>query len=67
LPRVKIDVGDQDAISRFTQNLLTVLDQNKVPYTLHIGSGTHNWAFWSPLMEPYLLWFAEAWREDSKD
>jgi enterochelin esterase-like enzyme len=61
-PRVHIDVGDQDAIIRLTQNLLRVLDANRVPYTLNIGHGNHNWSFWSPLMEPYLLWFSQAWK-----
>ncbi len=60
-PRVHIDVGDQDGIMRLTQNLLRVLDDNHVPYTLSIGHGDHNWAFWSPLMEPYLVWFSQAW------
>ena len=61
LPRLHIDVGDQDAIMSLTQNLLHVLDAQHVPYTLVIGHGNHNWTFWSPLMEPYLIWFARAW------
>jgi S-formylglutathione hydrolase FrmB len=44
-----------------TQNLTSVLDRYQVPYTLKVGTGDHNWAFWSPLMESYLLWFAESW------
>ena len=63
LPRVRIDVGEQDSgIAPFTQNLVEVLDHHQVPYTLNIEPGDHNWAFWSPRMESYLLWFAEAWK-----
>lgn len=61
LPRVRIDVGDRDGIMPLTQNLTSVLDQSQVPYILHVGEGDHNWTFWSPRMESYLLWFAEAW------
>ena len=61
-PRVLIDIGDQDRIMPLTQNLLDVLDSQKVSYKLNIGTGGHNWAFWSARMEAYLLWFAEAWR-----
>ena len=45
-----------------TQNLVNILDHDKVPYTLNIGHGDHDWAFWSSKMESYLLWFAEAWK-----
>jgi len=61
-PRVLIDIGDQDGIMSLTQNLLDVLDSQKVSYKLNIGTGGHNWAFWSAHMESYLLWFAEAWK-----
>lgn len=57
-PRVRIDVGDQDAILRLTRNLQTVLDRRHVAYTLNIGKGNHNWTFWSAQMEPYLLWLS---------
>ena len=61
-PRLHIDVGDQDSsILNLLHNLLVVLDANHVPYTLTVGHGDHNWAFWSPLMEPYLIWFSQAW------
>jgi S-formylglutathione hydrolase FrmB len=49
LPRVRIDVGDRDGILPLTQNLTSVLDDSQVPYTLNVGSGDHNWTFWSPL------------------
>jgi enterochelin esterase-like enzyme len=61
-PRVRIDVGDQDGIMPLTQNLVNVLDHDKVPYTLNIGHGNHDWTFWSARMESFLLWFAEAWK-----
>ena len=61
-PRVRIDVGDQDSIMRLAQNLLTLLDKYKAPYTLNVGQGGHNWAFWSSQMEPYLLWMSQGWK-----
>ncbi len=61
LPRVLIDVGDQDAILRLTKNLLAVMDARKVPYELNIDPGNHTGQFWSDHMEAYLLWFAKAW------
>jgi enterochelin esterase-like enzyme len=62
-PRVLVDIGDQDGIMPLTQNLLQVLDAQNVSYEMHIGTGGHNWAFWSAHMESYLLWFAEAWEQ----
>ena len=62
LPRVRIDVGEQDGIMPITQNLVKALDHNSIPYTLNVEPGDHNWAFWSARMESYLLWFAEAWK-----
>jgi enterochelin esterase-like enzyme len=61
-PRVRIDVGDQDAIMRLTQNLLALLDKHHVPYILNVGKGDHNWTFWSTQMEPYLLWLSKDWQ-----
>jgi enterochelin esterase-like enzyme len=62
-PRVRIDVGGQDSgILPLTQNLVDVLHQNNIDYTLNIETGDHNWNFWSPRMSSYLLWFAEAWK-----
>jgi S-formylglutathione hydrolase FrmB len=60
-PRILINIGDQDGIMPYTQNLLAVLDSQNVPYKINIEPGGHNWAFWSARMESYLLWFAEAW------
>jgi enterochelin esterase-like enzyme len=60
-PRVTIYVGDQDGIRSLTDNLLEVLDTNKVPYTLNVSPGGHTWDFWSSHMQEYLLWFAAAW------
>jgi enterochelin esterase-like enzyme len=63
LPRLRIDVGGQDSgILPLTQNLVDVLQQRNVIYTLNIEPGDHNWNFWSPRMESYLLWFAQAWK-----
>lgn len=61
-PRVRIDVGEQDAILRLTQNLLVVLDEYHVPYTLNINEGNHDWTFWSAHMEQYLLWMSDGWK-----
>jgi len=62
LPRFRIDVGEQDSgILPYVHNLTEVLDHNEVPYTINIEPGGHNWGFWSPRMESYLLWFAEGW------
>lgn len=57
-PRVRIDVGDQDAIMRLTSNLLAILDRHHVPYLLNVKPGNHDWTFWSAQMESYLLWMA---------
>lgn len=62
-PRVLIDVGQQDAIMNLTHNLLTVLDRRRVPYTINVGQGGHNWTFWSAQMESYLLWLSMGWKK----
>ena len=63
MPRIRIDVGDQDSgILPLTRNLVDILDRDKLSYLFNIGHGNHDWTFWSPLMESYLLWFAEAWK-----
>ncbi len=61
LPRLLIEVGEQDSIMTMTQNLLEVLDSKSVPYERKKTPGDHNWEFWSAHMESYLLWFAEGW------
>ena len=62
-PRVRMDVGDQDGgILPLTQNLVDVLHQNGIAYSMNIEPGNHNWTFWLSRMESYLLWFAEAWK-----
>ncbi len=62
-PHIWIDVGNQDTgILPLTENLVDVLHQNRIDYSLDIEPGDHNWSFWSPRMGPYLLWFAEAWK-----
>lgn len=60
-PRIWIDVGDQDGILPLTRNLVEVLEQKDIAYTLNIEPGDHNWNFWSPRMGSYLLWFGEGW------
>ncbi len=61
-PRVLIYVGDEDGIMKLTENLLPVLDKYRVPYTLNVEPGDHNWEFWSAHMEAYLLWMTEDWK-----
>jgi enterochelin esterase-like enzyme len=61
-PRVRIDLGDQDAIGLLTGNLTSVLNAEHVPYQLNVGHGSHSWTFWFSVMESYLLWFASGWK-----
>jgi enterochelin esterase-like enzyme len=61
-PRVRIDVGKQDAIMPYVDALRSVLDQQHVRYTPNVApNGDHNWAFWSGRMESVLLWLAAGW------
>lgn len=60
-PKVRIEVGKDDGIMPYVENLHTVLDRQHVPYTLNITPGSHDWAFWSPKMQDYLLWLTQGW------
>lgn len=60
-PRVRIEVGKQDAILEYVEHLQVVLDRQHVRYTLNITPGNHDWNFWSPKMEDCLLWLAGGW------
>jgi S-formylglutathione hydrolase FrmB len=55
-------MGAQDGILPLTQNLVDVLHEKDIAYTLNIELGGHSWNFWSPRIGTYLLWFAEAWK-----
>jgi enterochelin esterase-like enzyme len=61
-PRILINIGEQDGMMPYTQNLLGILDSQNVPYEINIEPGGHNWEFWSTRMESYLFWFVESWK-----
>jgi enterochelin esterase-like enzyme len=61
-PRVLIDYGDEDRLMAINaQRTAEILDKWDIPYTLTVGQGGHNFAYWSANMVPYLRWYAEDW------
>jgi enterochelin esterase-like enzyme len=62
LPRLYLDISDNDqelrSVSEF-ENLLTRLG---VPHEWHPNHGFHDEQYWSRHIEDYLRWYAEGWK-----
>lgn len=61
MPRIWIDIGDQDSLRDATLELIALLDELEVPYTSLLPEGDHSPAYWSAHLEDYLLWYALPW------
>ncbi|MFL7791468.1 MAG: alpha/beta hydrolase [Anaerolineae bacterium] len=61
-PRILIDYGDADRpMGINAQRTAEILDKWGIPYTLTVGEGGHNAAYWSANLASYLRWYAEGW------
>jgi enterochelin esterase-like enzyme len=61
MPRIWIDIGDEDTLRDATLELIALLDELEVPYTSLLPEGDHSPAYWSAHLEDYLLWYALPW------
>jgi enterochelin esterase-like enzyme len=61
-PRILIDYGDADRPMEVNAlRTADILDKWGIPYTLTVGKGEHNFAYWSANLASYLRWYAEGW------
>ncbi|MGD8759403.1 MAG: alpha/beta hydrolase-fold protein [Anaerolineales bacterium] len=61
IPRVWIDIGEEDPLLSIARQIAQTLDDQGVPYTWRQGPGSHNAEYWQPRLEEYMRWYAEPW------
>lgn len=61
IPRIWIDIGNEDSLRDATLELIALLDELGVPYTSLLPEGDHSPAYWSAHLKEYLLWYALQW------
>ncbi|MGD2251462.1 MAG: alpha/beta hydrolase-fold protein [Anaerolineales bacterium] len=61
IPRVWIDIGEEDPLLSIARQIAQTLDDQGVPYTWRQEPGGHNVEYWQPRLEEYLRWYAEPW------
>ncbi len=62
LPRIWIDVGEQDSLFEPASSLRTALEDQGLLPTWNTGSGAHTEHYWRENMESYLRWYTQPWR-----
>jgi len=61
MPRLWIDIGNQDSLQKSTLALIALLEELGVPYTSLMPAGDHTSEYWSSHLEDYLLWYTSGW------
>ncbi len=62
LPRIFIDIGDNDTLLKSTESFEAMLTQLDIPHDWHVYNGFHDETYWSAHVEEYLLWYAAGWK-----
>ncbi|MBI3360831.1 MAG: hypothetical protein HY023_06950, partial [Chloroflexi bacterium] len=62
IPRIWIDIGDQDSLIGNTRWFMALLDERRIPYTFHTYPGKHEEVYWSAHVREYIQFYAEAWK-----
>jgi enterochelin esterase-like enzyme len=63
LPRLWIDVGDNDRGLASVQSFEAFLNDHDVPHEFHLYQGYHDEAYWQAHVEEYLRWYAAGWEQ----
>ncbi|MCJ7586037.1 MAG: alpha/beta hydrolase-fold protein [Anaerolineales bacterium] len=61
LPRIYLDIGDNDRELETALELEDILDQQNIPHEWHLYPGFHEESYWQAHVEEYLRWYAAEW------
>ncbi|MFH1446374.1 MAG: alpha/beta hydrolase-fold protein [Chloroflexota bacterium] len=61
LPRIFIDIGQQDLDLASAQAFEVSLNENDIPHTWYLFSGSHTEEYWQAHLEIYLRWYSGNW------
>lgn len=61
LPRIFIDIGQQDRDLASAQTFEASLNENDIPHIWYLFSGSHTEEYWQAHLEIYLRWYSENW------
>ncbi|MBN2554715.1 MAG: hypothetical protein JXA97_02145 [Anaerolineales bacterium] len=67
IPRIWLDIGEQDSLLASTQDLTAAFDMLAIPYELQISPGNHVTSYWSRNLATYLEWYGEPWSGASEE
>jgi enterochelin esterase-like enzyme len=62
LPRIYLDIGDNDHELQTALELEDILNQQNIPHEWHLYPGYHEEAYWHAHVEEYLRWYVTGWR-----
>ena len=62
-----LDVGDKDGALAQMQLLRNALDAKAATYRWNLGSGGHNWTYWTERSPDHLAWHAEQFAHNRRD
>jgi enterochelin esterase-like enzyme len=63
LPRLWLDVGDQDSQLGYAQLFESLLAEHEVAHEFHLYAGDHSEVYWKQHVEEYLRWYVGGWRD----
>jgi enterochelin esterase-like enzyme len=61
LPRLYLDIGEQDPNTDSVQLLEELLKDRNIPYEMHLNPGRHDEPYWRSQVENYIRWYAAGW------
>jgi enterochelin esterase family protein len=61
LPRIWMDIGDQDSLLSAARDIEERLIEFEVDYEFSIRTGDHLANYWQRNLSDYLVWYSEAW------
>lgn len=62
LPRIYLDIGEDDNHLASALELEKVLSASMIPHDWHIYPGLHEEVYWRSHLEEYLLWYSSGWK-----
>jgi enterochelin esterase-like enzyme len=62
LPRIYLDIGDNDHELHTALELEDILNQLSIPHEWHLNPGFHEESYWQTHVEEYLRWYVTGWR-----
>ena len=62
MPRIWLDIGDNDSEYGVITPFELFLTKNEIPHEWHEYIGWHDEKYWSAHVEEYLIWYAQNWK-----